>query len=79
MATVRLTEREQLIETILQMSEDQIMAVAEFIQNLEDNEDLAIIEARKDEVGIPLDDALKELGFTRQQLMGVAKAEGLVK
>jgi hypothetical protein len=36
---------------------------------LEDSEDLADIEARKDEKGIPLDDMLAELGLTREKLL----------
>ena len=52
---------------------------AYLIELQEDAEDLAAIEARKGEVGIPLDDVLKELGFTREELMEAARAEGLVK
>lgn len=79
MSATRLTEREQLIESILQMPDDQIMAVAEFIQNLEDNEDLAIIAARKDEDTISLDDYLRESGLSREDVEKTARAEGWIK
>lgn len=52
---------------------------AYLIELQEDAEDLVICDGRKDEVGIPLDNALGELGFTREELMEAARTEGLVK
>ena len=51
---------------------------AYLIELQEDAEDLVISEARKDEVGIPLDNVLDELGFTRDELMEAARTEGLM-
>jgi hypothetical protein len=70
-----LTPRERLIQRAFEMSNTEIEAVLDYIDNLEDLEDAAIIESRRDEVGIPLDDALKQLGFTREELMEEIGAE----
>lgn len=77
--TPKLTPREQLMQRVLEISDREIWAVLSFIDQIEDISDRATIEARKDEVGIPLDDVLKDLGLTRQQLMEVAKSEGLIQ
>jgi len=110
MNAIQLTEREQLIERILRMPNDQIEAYGKFLNvtlayltaarqtdatvrlnqmleelqielenELEDEFDHAIIEARKSEVGIPLDNVLKNLGFTREELEEVARNEGQVE
>ena len=80
---LQLNPREQLIERILRMSIDQVAALTEYAETLEDAlqdaEDLAIIKARKGEVGIPLDEALNKLGYTREELEAEARAEGWMK
>ena len=79
MEAIQLTEREQLIKRILHLSDDQIMAVAVFIEHLEDAEDLAIIKARKGEPAISLDDYLKKNNLSREELEAEARAEGWMK
>lgn len=78
-----LTQREQLIERILRMPANQVAVVEAFVEEMEDllqdAVDLAIIEARKDEVGVPFDDVLNELGYTREGLEEIARAEGWMK
>src|ERR1700682_1569843 len=74
-----LTSRERLIQRAFEMSDAEIEAVLDYIDHLEDLKDIAVSESRKDEVGIPLDDALKQLGYTREELMDAAKAEGIVQ
>ncbi len=98
MSEVRLNEREQLIERVLRMPNDQVEAYAKFLnaiflrislspqppsadillwlnrivdemdEELEDEFDHAIIQARKGEPGRPFDDFVKELGFTQEEI-----------
>ena len=64
-----LTPRERLIQRAFEISDYEIEAVLDYIDQLEDLADAAVIASRRDEVDIPLDDALKQLGFTREELM----------
>ena len=76
---LQLNPREQLIERILQMPIEKVTAVTEFIEELEDAEDLAIIEARKDEPTISIDDYIRERGLDREKIERIARAEGWMK
>ena len=76
---IKLNAREELIQRILAMTEEEASTILDYIEQMEDLEDIAVSESRKDEVGIPLDDALKQLGYTREELMEVAKAEGITQ
>ncbi|MCL5997046.1 MAG: hypothetical protein M1546_13460 [Chloroflexi bacterium] len=76
---VELTRREQLIERILRMPADQVTAVEAFFEQLEDAEDLAIIEARKNEPTISIDDYIRESGLDREEIERIARAEGWMK
>ena len=69
-----LTPRERLIQRAFEISDYEIQTVLDYIDQLEDFADAAVIASRKDEVGIPLDDALKHLGFTREELMAETEA-----
>ena len=79
MSAIELNEREQVIERILHLPDEQVLAVAEFIQSLEDAEDLAIVEARRGEPSISLDDYLKKNNLSREELEAEARAEGWMK
>lgn len=74
-----LTPREQLIQRILLISNQEILAIMNFIDQLEDAEDLAMVEARKGETGISLDEYLEKNGLSRKELEAEARAEGLMR
>ncbi len=106
MSEVKLNEREQLIERILRMPNDQVEAYGRLLDvviahltdapredllmwlanipiemgsELEDALDHAIIEARRGEPGVPLDELIQELGFTREEIAEVMRREGLAE
>jgi hypothetical protein len=79
MGNIQLNEREQLIERILRMPDEQIAALAEFAEDLEEALDPAIIEARKSEPAITLDDYLRQSGLSRENVEATARAEGWIK
>ena len=70
-----LTPREKLALRAFEISDLEVEAALDFLDRLEDIADAAVIAAHRDEVGIPLDDFLKELGYTREELIETAKAE----
>jgi hypothetical protein len=74
-----LTPRERLIRRAFELHDYEIDAVLEYIDRLEDIADIVLSEAAKDEVGIPFDEAIKELGFDRAQLEKIARDEGWMK
>jgi hypothetical protein len=78
-ATIELTPREQLIQRVLTMTDFEITTTLSLIDQLEDIEDLAAVEARKGEPTVTLDELISEVGFTREELMESAKADGLLK
>jgi hypothetical protein len=79
MGIVKLNERERLIERILRLPEDQVTVIAEFAEDLDDETfDVALIETRKKETGIPFDEYLSEIGITREELETIARSEGLI-
>ena len=79
MGVIQLTEREQLIERILRMPDEQITALAEFMDDLEASLDPAVIETIKNEPTISLDDYLRESGLSRKEVEAIARAEGWIK
>lgn len=79
MSVMELTVRDQLIIRILHMPDDRIAALAEFVDELEEDIDPALIEARKHEPAITLDDYLKKHNLSREELEAEARAEGLMK
>jgi tetrahydromethanopterin S-methyltransferase subunit B len=79
MATVQLTRREQLILRIMRMPDEQVAELAALAEDLEEDLDPAMIEARKKESSITLDEYLRESGLTREELQANARAEGLIK
>ena len=79
MGNIQLNERELLIERILHMPDEQIAALAEFVEDLEETLDPAMIEARKHEPAIALDDYLRESGISRENVEKAARAEGWLK
>jgi hypothetical protein len=76
---IKLNAREELIQRALAMTEDEAGTILDYIEQLEDLEDITVSEARKDEVGIPFDEAIKELGFDPERLEKIARAEGWMK
>ena len=76
---IKLSVREELIQRVLQMTEDKASTILDFIEELEDLEDIAISESRKDEIGIPFEEAIKELGFDPERLEKIAREEGWMK
>ncbi len=76
---IQLNAREELIHRALEMTEHEAATVLKFIEQLEEVEDLAIAAERRVEPTITLDELLNHLGFTREELMESARADGLVK
>ena len=76
---IKLNPREELIQRALAMAEDEASTILGFIEQLEDLEDIAVSESRKDEVGIPFDEAIKDMGFDPQRLEKIARDEGWMK
>jgi hypothetical protein len=76
MGIIRLTEREQLIKYILRMPDEQIAVLAEIAEDLEEDLDPAMIETRRNEPTITLDDYLRESSLTRQSVEAAARVEG---
>ncbi len=72
---VQLSAREKLIQRVLEMTEAEVMTTLQFIEQLEDREDAAAIAAHKGEAGIPLDDLIQDLGFTREEIEGTARSD----
>lgn len=65
----RTMEREKAANIFLSLDEENFDRAASYIaylaemERLEDEEDIAYIEAHKDEPSVPLSDVLKELGL----------------
>lgn len=76
---IKLNAREALIQRALAMSEDEASTVLDYIEQLEDLEDIAVSESRKDEVGIPFDEAIQDMGFDPERLEKIARDEGWMK
>jgi hypothetical protein len=72
---IKLNAREELIQRVLQMTEDEANL---FLEAIEDIEDEKAFDEHKGEHGVPFEEVLKELGFTYEQVIGKARAEGLV-
>ena len=69
MSPMQTLEREKLNSTIMELDDDAYYNVASYVsyliarQRIEDADDIADCEARKDEPSEPLEDVLKELGL----------------
>ncbi len=69
MSPTRTMEREKAANIFLSLDEENFDRAASYIaylaemERLEDEEDIAYIEAHKDEPSVPLSDVLKELGL----------------
>lgn len=69
MFPTRTLEREKAANIFLSLDEENFDRAASYIaylaemERLEDEEDIAYIEAHKDEPSVPLSDVLKELGL----------------
>jgi hypothetical protein len=68
MSSIQLTVREQLIERILRMPDAEVAALFEIVEELEEPLDPAMIEARKKEPAITLDEYLQKLNLSREEL-----------
>ncbi len=76
---IKLNPREELIQRALAMTDDEVRTILDFLEQLEDLEDIAVSESRKDEVGIPFDEAIQDMGFDPERLEKIARAEGWMK
>ena len=78
MDSVELTKREQLIERILRMSDQQITAVSEFIKSMEiaDLLRFAKAESSHDESSMSQDNSFTDANITPEEIEAVARAEG---
>ena len=74
-----LTPRERLIQRAFEISDYEIEAVLDYIDQLEDLADIAVSKSRKDEVGIPFEEAIKDLGLDPERLEKIARDEGWIK
>ena len=69
MSPTRTMEREKAANIFLSLDKENFDRAARYIaylaemERLEDEEDIAYIEAHKDEPSVPLSDVLKELGL----------------
>lgn len=73
---IQLNAREELILRALEMTEAEARTILKLIERLEDVEDAADIAAHKGEAGIPIEDLIKDLGFTVEEIEATAKAQG---
>ena len=71
---IQLNAREELIPRALEMTEHEAATVLRFIEQLEEAEDMAIAAERRSEPTITLDELLKHLGFTREDLIAGTRA-----
>ncbi len=76
MSAVQLTVREQLIENILHMTDEQVAALAELADELDETLDPATIEAVKKEPATTLDEYLRKRNLSREELEAEARAQG---
>ncbi len=76
---IQLNAREELIQRALEMTEHEATTVLKFIEQLEEVEDMAIVAERRGEPTVTLDELLNHLGFTREELMEGARADGLLR
>ncbi len=72
---IKLNAREELIRRVLEMTEDEANL---FLQAIEDVEDEKAFDEHHGEHSVPFEEVLKELGFTYDQIIATARAEGLV-
>ena len=79
MSAVQLTVREQLIDRILEMPDDQVAALLEYAEEMEETLDPAEIEAIKKEPAITLDEYLQKNHLSREELEAEARAAGWMK
>jgi len=69
MSPTKTMEREKAANIFLSLDEENFDRAASYIaylaemERLEDEDDIAYIEAHKDEPSVPLSDVLKELGL----------------
>ena len=77
MNIVQLSERERLIERILRLPDEDVYTLSELADELEESLDPAMINARKMEPSLSLDDFLRENGLTSEEVEARARAEGL--
>ncbi len=68
-----------MIQRALEMTEHEATRVLKFVEQLEEVEDMAIAAERRGEPTITLDELLQHLGFTREELMESARANGLLQ
>jgi hypothetical protein len=73
--TIKLSAREELIRHVLEMTEDEANL---FLEAIEDIEDEKAFDEHHGEHGVPFEEVLKELGFTYDQIIKTARAEGLL-
>jgi len=63
MSIVQLSERERLIERILRLPDEDVYTLSELADELEESLDPAMLNARKMEPTLSLDDFLRENGL----------------
>lgn len=69
MSPAQIQERAKEVDVFLSLGDENFDRAASYInylaemERLEDEEDIAYIEAHKDEPSVPLEDVLKELGL----------------
>ena len=72
---IKLNAREVLIQRVLHMTEDEAHLFLEAIEEIEDEK---AFDEHHGEPGVPFEEVLKELGFTYEQVIEKARAEGLM-
>ena len=73
---VELNDREKLIEHILSLPNDKIVAIARFVYDLDDDFNPEEIEELKQETGgIALEDYMAKNGITAAELDEIARVE----